>query len=220
MRFTSNSTHRPNAAVEAGLSEAGKAMLAQADMADVIMAPAPDMFELGVKVQVLRRGTMFAQRAAELYEIYQRYDSLESLEPALRSALEDRTFRMSMADVWEETQRFWARRNPEELSRAETDLKHKMALCFRWYVGLSSRWAIAGEAARRLDYQIWCGPAMGAFNRWVAGSFLEPPAARGVVQIALNLMEGAAVITRAHQLRSYGAPMPSQAFSFRPRPLG
>ena len=163
---------------------------------------------------------MFAQRAAELYEIYQRHDSLEALPPALRGALEDRTFRMPLAQVWEETQRFWARRNPEELSRAEGDLKHKMALCFRWYVGRSSRWAIAGEPSRRLDYQIWCGPAMGAFNRWVAGSFLEPPSSRGVVQIARNVMEGAAVITRAHQLRSYGAPIPSQAFSFRPRPLG
>jgi NAD(P)H-dependent flavin oxidoreductase YrpB (nitropropane dioxygenase family) len=45
------------AAVEAGTSEAVKALLAQADLADVAMAPAADMFELGVKVQVLKRGT-------------------------------------------------------------------------------------------------------------------------------------------------------------------
>ena len=94
-----------------------------------------------------------------------------------------------------------------------------MALCFRWYLGLSSRWAIAGEASRRLDFQIWCGPAMGAFNDWVKGSFLEPAEARSVTQIALNLLEGAAVATRAHQLRSYGAPVPNTAFRFRPRPL-
>ena len=94
-----------------------------------------------------------------------------------------------------------------------------MALCFRWYLGLSSRWAIAGDAQRKLDYQIWCGPAMGAFNDWVKGSFLEPPASRTVVQIARNLMEGAAVITRAHQLRTYGVPVPTTAFRFAPRPL-
>jgi hypothetical protein len=41
-----------------------------------------------------------------------------------------------------------------------------------------------------------------------------------VVQIALNLLEGAAVVTRAQQLRSYGVPMPPSAFDFRPRPLG
>ncbi|MGH3921526.1 MAG: nitronate monooxygenase, partial [Pseudonocardiaceae bacterium] len=48
------------AAVEAGLPEDAKSLLAQAGIADVIMAPAADMFELGVKLQVLRRGTMFA----------------------------------------------------------------------------------------------------------------------------------------------------------------
>ena len=53
-----------------------------------------------------------------------------------------------------------------------------------------------------MDYQIWCGPAMGAFNDWVRGSFLEPYQNRDAVQIALNLLEGAAVITRAEQLRS------------------
>ena len=60
---------------------------------------------------------------------------------------------------------------------------------------------------------------MGAFNAWVAGSFLEPPDNRTVVQIARNLLEGAAVATRAQQLRSYGVPVPSAAFDFRPRPL-
>jgi hypothetical protein len=39
------------------------------------------------------------------------------------------------------------------------------------------------------------------------------------VQIARNLMEGAAVITRAQQLRSYGVPVPAAAFDFRPRAL-
>ena len=60
---------------------------------------------------------------------------------------------------------------------------------------------------------------MGAFNSWVRGSFLENPANRTVVQVALNLLEGAAVITRAQQLRSYGLPIPAAAFDYRPRPL-
>jgi hypothetical protein len=32
-------------------------------------------------------------------------------------------------------------------------------------------------------------------------------------------MEGAAVVTRAQQLRSYGLPVPNSAFDYRPRPL-
>lgn len=46
-------------------------------------------------------------------------------------------------------------------------------------------------------------------------SFLAPPAARTVAQIALNLMEGAAVVTRAAQLRSFGVNVPASAYEFR-----
>jgi len=43
------------------------------------MAPAGDMFEMGVKVQVLKRGTMFAMRAQKLYELYTRYSAWEDV---------------------------------------------------------------------------------------------------------------------------------------------
>jgi trans-AT polyketide synthase/acyltransferase/oxidoreductase domain-containing protein len=207
------------AALESGLSNEGKRMLAQAEVADVIMAPAADMFELGVKLQVLRRGSMFGVRAAKLYEAYVAYPSLEAIPDALRARLEKEVLHTTFAAIWEETRTFWEARDPEQNARAARDPKHRMALVFRWYLGMASRWAITGEASRRADYQIWCGPAMGAFNSWVRGSFLEDPAQRGVVQIARNLLEGAAVMTRAHQLRTYGVPVPAAAFDFRPRPL-
>ena len=70
-----------------------------------------------------------------------------------------------------------------------------------------------------MDAQIWCGPAMGAFNDWVAGTFLEPLEERTVVQVGLNLLEGAAYITRANQLRLAGVPLTSRDSIFSPRPL-
>jgi len=206
-------------AVESGLSEGGRAMLAQAGLADVIMAPAGDMFEMGVKVQVLRRGTMFATRGAWLYDLYQTYPSLEALPAAVRDRLEREIFQKPIDQVWAETEAYFRQRDPHQVKRAAEDPRHRLALCFRWYLGQSSRWAIAGDPARRLDYQIWCGPAMGAFNAWVAGSFLEPVGHRTVEQIARNLLEGAAVITRAQQARTSGVPVPPEAFSFAPRPL-
>jgi PfaD family protein len=206
-------------AKESGVAPEVRRMLAQADLADIMMAPAGDMFELGVKVQVLKKGTMFGPRALRLYEVYGAYDGLESLPAALKAKLEQDVFHKPLEVVWEETRAYFATRDPHQIARAERDPKHRMALVFRWYLGQSSRWAIAGDPTRRLDYQIWCGPAMGAFNAWVKGSFLEAPEHRDVVQIALNLLEGAAVVTRAHQLRTYGAPLPSTAFDFRPRPL-
>jgi len=205
--------------VESGLDAGGRALLARAEMADVIMAPAADMFEMGVEVQVLRRGTMFAQRARKLYELYRSYPSLEALPAAERARLEKDIFRDSIEQAWESTAAFWRERDPEQLARAAAEPKHQMALLFRAYLGLSSRWAIDGKPERLADYQIWCGPAMGAFNSWVQGSFLQPPEARTVVQVARNLLEGAAVITRAQQLRSFGLPVPAMAFDYRPRPL-
>lgn len=207
------------AAIESGLSDEGKAMLAQADVADVIMAPAADMFELGVQVQVLKRGTMFGVRAAKLFEAYRSYASLEAIPAETRSRLEKDVLHSTFDAIWSETREFWQRRDESEVVKAEADPKHRMALVFRWYLGKASKWAIDGEASRRTDYQIWSGPAMGSFNRWTAGSFLAEPANRAVVQIARNLLEGAAVITRAGQLRSYGVSVPPSAFQFRPRPL-
>ena len=206
-------------ALEAGISEDAKALLAQADIADVVMAPAADMFELGVKLQVLRRGSMFPGRAGRLYELYQSYPSLEAIPADARTRIERDVFRASLDEVWAETRRFWLDRDPAEAERAEADPKRRMALVFRWYLGKSSRWAIDGDTSRRADYQIWCGPALGAFNQWTADTFLADPANRSVTQIARNLLEGAAVATRAQQARTYGVPVPASAFAFTPRRL-
>jgi hypothetical protein len=94
-----------------------------------------------------------------------------------------------------------------------------MALLFRWYLGSSSRWANTGDPKRTLDYQIWCGPAMGAFNGWVKGSFLEEPEERSVVTVALNILHGAALLTRINALRSQGLQTPRAWSEYFPRPI-
>jgi PfaD family protein len=207
------------ACVESGLSETGRRLLAQAGVADVAMVPAADMFEIGVKLQVLKKGTMYPSRAAKLYETYKQYDALERIPPELKERLEREIFRAPLEEWWRTTREFWRERDPGQIEKAERDPKHRMALVFRSYLGLSSRWAIAGDAERKLDYQIWCGPAIGAFNDWTRGSFLEAPENRSVTQVARNLLEGAAVITRANQLRTFGVPVPQETFHFIPRPL-
>ena len=86
--------------------------------------------------------------------------------------------------IWEQTQAYFRERDPTRIERAEREPKQKMALVFRWYLGMSSHWANSGEPSRAVDYQIWCGPAMAAFNDWVRGSFLEPPENRRVATVA------------------------------------
>jgi trans-AT polyketide synthase, acyltransferase and oxidoreductase domains len=197
------------ACVESGSSELVRQMLAEAEQADTIMAPAADMFEMGVKVQVLRRGTMFAMRGAKLFELYRTCSSLDNIPPADRALLEKTVFRASLDEIWSQTRAFFLERDPRQISRAEQDAKHKMALVFRWYLGQSSRWANRGEASRKIDYQVWCGPAMGAFNEWTRGSFLERPENRRVVTVAMNILYGAAVVLRAASLRFQGVPLPA-----------
>lgn len=204
---------------ESGSSDLVREMLAQAEQADVIMAPAADMFEMGVKVQVLKRGTMFAMRAARLYELYRAHGSLDALPTADRDNLEKNFFRAPLEEIWAQTKAFFLNRDPAQVERAERDAKHRMALVFRWYLGQSSRWANAGEPSRKVDYQVWCGPAMGAFNEWVKGSFLELPCNRRVVTVAMNLLYGAAVLTRIHMLRCQGFPVPPAWSRIAPRPL-
>ncbi len=206
------------ACVESGLSDEGKQMLAAADLADIAMAPAADMFELGVELQVLKRGTMFAPRAKKLYALYTTYPSLDAIPASERVELE-KILGTSVQECWKNTEAFWNDRDPAQVIEAERNPRHKMALVFRSYLGLSSRWSIEGASDRRLDYQIWCGPAMGAFNAWTSGTFLADPANREAAQVARNLLEGAAVITRAQQCRTYGVPIPSSAFDYRPRRL-
>lgn len=181
---------------QAGTTDQVRAMLAEASMADVAMCPASDMFEMGGKVQVLKRGTMYPQRAQRLYDLYKAYDSFDSIPAPERKKIETQILRRSFSDVWLETRAYWQTRQPEEATRGDSDLKHRMALCFRWYLGMSSRWARVGEENRQADFQIWCGPAIGGFNRWTKGTRLESPQQRDAPAVARALMMGAAVLQR------------------------
>lgn len=206
------------ASVEADQSDTTKRLLASAGVADCEMAPSADMFEMGVDVQVLRRGTMFPGRAKKLYEAYRAHDGIETLPAATRGELEQKIFRRPLEDVWDDCVRFFTERDPEQIDRAAGNPKRRMALIFRWYLGLSSGWSISGAADRAPDYQIWCGPAMGAFNDWVAGTYLAAPAHRHAAELAAQLMRGAAFAARVHQLRLAGVRLPASCSTYVPTP--
>ncbi|MEI6386970.1 MAG: PfaD family polyunsaturated fatty acid/polyketide biosynthesis protein, partial [Spirochaetota bacterium] len=95
------------ACIESGASEHTRKLLAEAQMADVAMAPAADMFEMGVKLQVLKRGTMFPMRAQKLYDLYKEYDSIEAIPAAERQKIEEQIFRANLDDIWKGTIEFF-----------------------------------------------------------------------------------------------------------------
>jgi trans-AT polyketide synthase, acyltransferase and oxidoreductase domains len=202
--------------VEAGTCEHTKQLLAQAEMADVMMAPAADMFEMGVKLQVLKRGTLFPLRAQKLYEVYRNYDSIEDIPQAEKEKLEKQIFRRTLDSAWDATKDYLAQTSPEKLSKALKNPKFKMALLFRWYLGLSSRWSKSGEKGREVDYQIWCGPAMGSFNDWVRGSYLAEASNRRVVDVANHIMTGAAYLYRIKTLQIQGLQMSDDYSQYHP----
>lgn len=192
------------ACVEAGTSEHVRKVLQTVDSTDVMMAPASDMFEMGVELQVLKRGTMFGPRAKKLYEYYQHFNSIDEIPADERAKLEKSTFQRPLEDVWADCISFFEKRDPSQIERAKGNPKRKMALIFRWYLGLSSNWANAGTKGRNLDYQIWCGPSMGAFNDWVIGTDLEPYQNRKAAVVAERIMTDAAVLWRVNSLQMQG----------------
>ncbi len=197
---------------EAGTSDTAKEMLAQADLAHFDIAPAGDMFEIGAKVQVLKRGSLFAGRANRLYELYRTHAGLHELPADTIREIEERYLGRSLDAVWAETERFYARTAPAELAEAAANPRKKMAMVFRWYFIHSSRLAIDGRSDQRANFQIHSGPAMGALNRWLRGTDMEDWRHRRVDRLADRLMDEAAALY-ARRLRAMAAVSPAAVWS-------
>lgn len=160
--------------VEAGTSDIVKEMLAQLNVQDTDYAPAGDMFEMGAKIQVMRKGVFFPARANKLYELWMNHDSWEDIPLKTQEQIEKRYFGRRFSDVYQETKNYYLKTQPQEIEKAERIPKHKLALVFRWYFIHTTRLALNGDTADKINYQVHTGPAMGAFNQWVKGTDLEP----------------------------------------------
>jgi trans-AT polyketide synthase/acyltransferase/oxidoreductase domain-containing protein len=174
-----------------------KDLLAAADIQDTEMAPASDLFEIGGRVQVLRKGTLFAARANKLYDLYRRYESLDQIDRPTLEMIQKNYFKRSIEEVWSETRTFYLLRAPEIVASAETNPKQKMAMIFSWYLIHSNRAALNGRVEDKIDSQIHCGSAMGAFNQWVRGTPRENWRNRHADDIAEALMQGCAAVFHA-----------------------
>lgn len=206
--------------VEAGTSDLSKDILQELNVQDTDMAPAGDMFEIGAKVQVVKKGTFFPARGTKLYDLYKNLNSLEEIDPATKSQIETKYFKKTFEEIWQGTKEYFQKINaPDQIKKAEENPKHKMALVFRWYFGLSTNWAISGEADKKVDFQIHCGPAMGAFNQWVKGSKYENWRNRHVDEVGMLLMKGAAKIIENKIKILQGLTSAESVLSVRPESL-
>jgi trans-AT polyketide synthase/acyltransferase/oxidoreductase domain-containing protein len=178
--------------VEAGTSDAVKDMLQGIGVRDTAYAPAGDMFEMGSKIQVMKKGVFFPARASKLYDLWRTHGAIEQIDAATRSEIQDKYYRRSFEEAYRETKNFYMAEFPAEIERAERNPKARMALIFRWYFVHTMRLALEGTRDRHVDYQVHTGPAIGAFNQWVAGTPLEDWRKRHVDTIADHLMQSCA----------------------------
>lgn len=175
--------------VDSGISNDVKNLLQDINVQDTEYAPAGDMFEMGAKVQVLKKGVFFSARANKLYALYMHYENLDDIPEKSRKQIETVYFKKTFADVWIEVKNHLQKTNrPYEITKAEMTPKHKMALVFRWYFFYSSKLTFIGAEEDRLNYQVHTGPALGAFNQWVKGSSLEQWSNRHADEIGKKLL--------------------------------
>ncbi len=183
--------------VESGASDAVKDLLQTAGLNDTTYVPAGDMFELGAKVQVFKRGLLFPQRANKLYELYQHYDSINAMDSELQHMLQETYFKRSFAVIWQEIVDYFTALDPAILERAYRYPKYQMALIFRWYFGYTTRIALVGDLRDKLNFQIHSGPALGAFNLWVKDTELAPWHNRRIALISQKILAEASLLLEA-----------------------
>lgn len=185
--------------VEAGTSAAVKDLLQQINVQDTAYAPAGEMFELGAKVQVLKKGVYFPARANKLYELYRQHDSIDEIDEKTKSRLQEQYFRKSFEDIYAEVKQT---HSAGEIEQAERSPKAKMALLFKWYFSHATKLALQGDAEAKVDYQVYCGPALGAFNQWVLGTPMERWQQRHVDVIGETLMKETAQLLNRRLFRT------------------
>ena len=116
---------------ESGSSDTVRQMLAQAAAADVTVAPAADMFELGVELRVLSKGTLFPVRARKLYQLYREY---RRWTRCLRQRADLRKiFQRPLEAVWADCESYWSDRDTNRVERATTSRSTR----WPWYSALT-----------------------------------------------------------------------------------
>ena len=178
--------------LEAATSSLVKELLCEASIQDFSYAPAGDMFEIGAKVHVYKKGILFPVRANHLYQLYQHYNNIEDIPSSVKARLENDYFQAPLTTVWEEIERYSLKKNHNNHSHT-LHSKRKMALIFKTYFRNSSQYAIKGMEKEKLNFQIHSSPAIAAFNQWAKMSPLNDWKKRSVSDISLRLLESASL---------------------------
>jgi trans-AT polyketide synthase/acyltransferase/oxidoreductase domain-containing protein len=145
---------------------------------------------------VLKKGVFFPARANKLYEVYKFYDCIEDIDTKISQQIQRYYFGRSFNEVYQEIKEHYSRKNIKELDNIESSPKHKMAVIFKEYFRLSTKAALIGDATNKVNFQIMCGPSLGAFNQWAKKTELKDWRNRHIDEIGVRLIQEAEYIIK------------------------
>lgn len=108
-------------------------MLQEMQVQDRAYALAGDMFEIGAKIQVFKRGVLFLIGANKLYDLWRMYNTFDKIYKNICKEIQDRYFHRSFDEVYSETKIVYLRELSNIIEKAKKDLRIKMVLVFCWY---------------------------------------------------------------------------------------
>jgi len=181
--------------VEANTSKHTKKILSELSSEDTCYVPDGDMLESSSAVQVVRKGLYFPARAQKLYDLYRLHNSLDEISLHDKKQVEKHFFNRSFESIFQE---LIDTENSQEIKKANENRKYKMAKIFKWYFKYTQKLSLDGKQQEQDNYQIYCGPALGAFNQWVSGSSLAHWQNRYVDEIAIKLLNAASDFINSH----------------------
>ncbi|MCW5584382.1 MAG: PfaD family polyunsaturated fatty acid/polyketide biosynthesis protein, partial [Gammaproteobacteria bacterium] len=141
--------------VESGMSDTVKNILQSINIQDTDYAPAGDMFKIGARVQVLKKGTFFPARANKLFMLYNHYNSLDEIPEKIRDQIQKQYFQKSFDEVFREVEaHLRSTERPHLVEKALSDSKYKMELVFVWYFHHTMLLSFAGNSASQVNFQV------------------------------------------------------------------
>ncbi len=180
---------------EAGTSDTVKDILQSICVDDTAYAPSRDQFAIGGREEVLKKGILLPARAARLRQWYRQYKSLFAVPDDIRHVLEGKYFKQNLDAVLQGLQQAEeASTLHRSNSDGDRDASGEMAMLYKAYLDQGMHLALGGVPDRQVDYLVYCGAALGAFNEWVRGSELEDWRNRHVDTIATRMMNETAQI--------------------------
>lgn len=182
--------------VEARISDHAKHILQETTTDDTTYAISGELFESGAKSQIINKGSYFSARAQKLYDIYRLHDGLNDVDKKTKKHIEQHFFQRDCDSIIDE---IMTHADSKEKAAINNNEKLKMLKVFQWYFNHSRTLAIEGHQKQQKNYQIYCGPSMGAFNQWLEGGPFEKWQNRHVDQIAALLMDKTYAYVKKYQ---------------------